>query len=126
LPHAQDGQQAWTDDRGQYEASEDNLRSLLDRAKSGAYRTRRCSDAYPQGNGTAADRNPDVRGQGAAARGGDGAGAVYEQEFLDCSYGFRPGRGSTTLGELWKQAMAMRRVVVEVDIRNSDTQADGT
>jgi RNA-directed DNA polymerase len=34
--------------------------------------------------------------------------AVYEQEFLDCSYGFRPGRSALdALDALWKQAMAM-------------------
>lgn len=34
--------------------------------------------------------------------------AVYEQEFLDCSYGFRPGRGAhDALGALWRQAMTM-------------------
>jgi RNA-directed DNA polymerase len=44
---------------------------------------------------------------------------LYEQDFLNCSYGFRPGRGQHgALGELWKQMMAMRGGwVVEVDIR---------
>ena len=32
--------------------------------------------------------------------------AVYEQDFLDCSYGFRPGRSAhQALQAVWKQAM---------------------
>ena len=34
--------------------------------------------------------------------------AVYEQDFLDCSYGFRPGRSAhQALDSLWQQTMAM-------------------
>jgi RNA-directed DNA polymerase len=34
--------------------------------------------------------------------------AVYEQDFLECSYGFRPGRGPhDALQALWQQAMMM-------------------
>jgi retron-type reverse transcriptase len=35
-------------------------------------------------------------------------GAVYEQDFYDFSYGFRPGRGPhQALREIWKQCMGM-------------------
>ena len=46
--------------------------------------------------------------------------AVYEQDFLDCSYGFRPGRGAhEALEALWKQTMAMGGGwVLEADIEN--------
>jgi RNA-directed DNA polymerase len=44
---------------------------------------------------------------------------VYEQDFLDCSYGFRPGRSAhQALAALWQQTMDMRGGwIVEVDIR---------
>ena len=45
--------------------------------------------------------------------------AVYEQDFKDCSYGFRPGRSAhQALEALWQQTMAMGGGwIVEVDIR---------
>jgi len=45
--------------------------------------------------------------------------AVYEQDFLDCSYGFRPGRSAhQALDSLWRQTMGLGGGwVVEVDIR---------
>ncbi|MEP6623672.1 MAG: reverse transcriptase domain-containing protein [Acidimicrobiia bacterium] len=45
--------------------------------------------------------------------------AVYEQDFLPCSYGFRPGRSAhQALEDLWKATMDMEGGwVVEVDIR---------
>src|SRR6266496_631074 len=34
--------------------------------------------------------------------------AIYEQDFLDCSYGFRPGRSAhDALEALWKSTMTM-------------------
>ena len=44
---------------------------------------------------------------------------IYEQDFLDCSYGFRPGRSAhQALDALWQQTMGMRGGwIVEVDIR---------
>jgi RNA-directed DNA polymerase len=43
--------------------------------------------------------------------------AVYEQDFLDCSYGFRSGRGAHDALSLWKQTMAMGGGwVLEADI----------
>ena len=46
--------------------------------------------------------------------------AVYEQEFLDCSYGFRPGRSPhQALDAFWRQMTAMGGGwVLEVDIRS--------
>ena len=45
--------------------------------------------------------------------------AVYEQDFLDCSYGFRPGRSAhQALRDLRQGLMAMGGGwVLEVDIR---------
>ena len=45
--------------------------------------------------------------------------AVYEQDFLDCSYGFRPGRSAhQALEALWQQLMEIGGGwVLEIDIR---------
>jgi RNA-directed DNA polymerase len=45
--------------------------------------------------------------------------AVYEQDFLDCSYGFRPGRSAhQALDTLWHRLMEVKGGwVLEVDIR---------
>jgi group II intron reverse transcriptase/maturase len=45
--------------------------------------------------------------------------AIYEQDFKDCSYGFRPGRSAhQALQSLWDQTMATEgNWIVEVDIR---------
>src|SRR5438270_7934859 len=44
---------------------------------------------------------------------------IYEQDFLDCSYGFRPGRSAhQALQALWEQTMAMGGGwILEVDIQ---------
>ena len=101
---------------------EGNLRSLLDRAKSGTYRAPPVRRAHiPKGSGS--ETRPigvptfeDKVLQRAVVMALE---PVYEQDFLNCSYGFRPGRGQhDALGDLWRQAMAMRGGwVVEVDIR---------
>ena len=44
---------------------------------------------------------------------------IYEQDFLDCSYGFRPGRSAhMALQALWQQVMGLGGCwLVEVDIQ---------
>ena len=44
---------------------------------------------------------------------------LYEQDFLDCSYGFRPGRSAhMALEAIWRGLMAMDGGwVLDVDIR---------
>jgi retron-type reverse transcriptase len=46
--------------------------------------------------------------------------AVYEQDFLDCSYGFRPGRSThQAIRKLWQGLMAMGGGwVLEADIQS--------
>ena len=76
---------------------EENLQSLLDRAKSGRYRAPPVRRVHiPKGDGT--DTRPigiptfeDKVLQRAVAM---VIGEVYEQEFHDFSYGFRPGRSA--------------------------------
>ena len=44
---------------------------------------------------------------------------LYEQEFLDCSYGFRPGRSvHQALEDMWGKLMEMGGCwLLEVDVR---------
>ena len=100
----------------------DNLESLLDRAKSGTYwapPVRRVR--IPKGTGT--ETRPlgiptleDKVLQRAVVLALE---PIYEQDFLPCSYGFRPGRSAhQALQALWQQVMAPGGCwLVEVDIR---------
>jgi RNA-directed DNA polymerase len=107
----------------QYAAAlEDNLRSLLDRAKSGTYRAPPVKRVHiPKGDGS--QTRPigiptfeDKVLQRAVAMLLE---AVYEQDFKDFSYGFRPGRSAhQALEALRDGIMEMGGGwIVEVDIR---------
>src|ERR1700674_1382442 len=105
-----------------YEANlEANLLSLLERINSGRYRAPPVRRAYiPKADGSqrmlGIPTFEDKIAQRAVAMVLE---AIYEQDFLPCSYGFRPGRSAhqalrelygvtTRLGQYW---------VIEVDIR---------
>ena len=100
---------------------EDNLRALLDRAKSGVYRAPPVRRVHiPKGDG--AQTRPigiptfeDKVLQRAVSMLLEG---VYEEEFHDFSYGFRPRRSAHQACEaFWKAAMTMGGGwVLEVDI----------
>ena len=100
----------------------DNLRALLEQAKSGTYRAPPVRRAYiPKGTGS--ETRPigiptyaDKILQRAVVMALE---PIYEQDFLDCSYGFRPGRSAhQALQALWEQTMAMGGGwIVEVDIQ---------
>jgi group II intron reverse transcriptase/maturase len=100
---------------------EQNLQSLLDRAKSlDHYRAPPVRRVYiPKGDGSTRPLGiptfEDKILQRAAVMVLE---AVYEQEFLDCSYGFRPRRSAhDALDVVWHQAMKMSDGwVLEADI----------
>jgi RNA-directed DNA polymerase len=101
---------------------DENLGSLLDRAKSGAYQAPPVRRAHipkneretrPIGIPTFEDKVL----QRAVVMALE---PIYEQEFHECSYGFRPGRGvHGALAAFWDQAMKMAGGwVLEVDIES--------
>jgi RNA-directed DNA polymerase len=103
---------------------EENLQSLLDRFKSGRYQAPPVRRAYiPKGSDPSKKRPIGVPTfedkvlQRAVAMVLE---AVYEQDFLDCSYGFRPGRSAhQAVRKLWHGLMAMGGGwVLEADIRS--------
>lgn len=101
---------------------DENLRSLLDRAKTGMYRAPPVRRVHiPKGDGT--QTRPigiptfeDKVLQRAVAMLLE---AVYEQDFHDCSYGFRPGRSAhDALNALQNITVTMAGGwVLEVDIK---------
>ena len=113
----------------QYERDlKENLSSLLERAKAGTYRAppvRRAhipkgskgSESRPIGVPTFEDKVLQRAVQMVLE-------PLYEQEFLDCSHGFRPARSAhTALQALWEQIMQAGRCwVIDLDIRSSSTR----
>ncbi len=107
-----------------YEQSlESNLQSLLDRAKSGRYRAPPVRRVHIPKGGSKNETRPigiptleDKVLQRAVAMLLE---PVYEQDFMDCSYGYRPKHSAHgALESLWKQTMDMQGGwVLEVDIR---------
>ena|SRR5688572_1923165 len=101
---------------------EGNLRSLLDRFKSGTYfapPVRRVEIPKPDGT-TRPLGIPTFEDKVLQRAVTMVLGPVYEQDFLDCSYGFRPGRSAhQALQALWN---AMMKVgggwVIDLDIRH--------
>jgi RNA-directed DNA polymerase len=100
-----------------------NLQSLLDRAKSGTYVAPPVRRVHIPKAGSTTETRPlgiptfeDKVLQRAVVMVLE---PIYEQDFLDCSYGFRPGRSAhRALDALWHQTMAMGGGwIVDVDIR---------
>jgi RNA-directed DNA polymerase len=100
-----------------------NLQALLDRAKSGTYQAPPVRRVHIPKGGSTTETRPlgiptfeDKVLQRAVVMVLE---AVYEQDFIDCSFGFRPGRSAhQALDGLWRQTMAIGGGwIVEVDIR---------
>jgi RNA-directed DNA polymerase len=102
---------------------EGNLHRLLDRAKSGTYRAPPVRRVHIPKGGSSTETRPigiptleDKILQRAVVMLLE---PIYEQDFLDCSYGFRPGRSAhQALQSFRGQLMSSRGgYVLEVDIR---------
>jgi RNA-directed DNA polymerase len=107
-----------------YEANlETNLRSLLERVKSGTYRAPPVRRVHiPKGSNSKETRPigiPTLEDKLLQRAVVMALEPIYEQDFHDCSYGFRPGRSAhQALADLWQQTMDLGvRWVLEVDIR---------
>jgi group II intron reverse transcriptase/maturase len=112
--------QTWFD----YERNlEDNLQSLLDRAKSGTYRAPPVRRVYiPKGSSNTEFRPigiPTLEDKVLQRAVVMLLEPIYEQDFDAGSYGFRPGRSAHgALENLWKQTMnSSGGWILEVDIR---------
>src|SRR5271155_205644 len=99
-----------------------NLRSLLERAQSGSYvapPVRRMHIPKGDGSQTRPIGIPTFEDKVLQRAVAMVLEAIYEQRFLECSYGFRPGRSAhQALDALWNQTMRTAGGwVLEVDVR---------
>ena len=111
---------------------EANLQSLLDRAKSGTYKAPPVKRVYIPKPGTP----PQTRSIGLPTLEDKVLQRavtmllepIYEQDFYDSSYGFRPGRSAhQALQALWQQSMNQQGgYIVEVDIQQFFDTLDRT
>ena len=105
-----------------YEANlEANLRDLLERIKSGRYQAPPVRRAYiPKADGTQRPLGiPTFEDKVAQRAVTMVLEAVYEQDFLPCSYGFRPGRSAQQALRTLRDAIWGQRLywVLDIDIR---------
>jgi retron-type reverse transcriptase len=100
----------------------DKVRTLIDRAKSGSYCAPPVKRVYiPKGDGKELrpigipETEDKVLQRGVAMV----LEPIYEQDFLDCAYGFRPNRSAhQALETIWRGLMGMRGGwVLDVDVR---------
>ncbi len=100
-----------------------NLQSLLERFKSGSYfapPVRRVHIPKGDGHSTRPIGIPTFEDKVLQRAVAMVLEAVYEQRFLDCSYGFRPGRSAhQAIAELWQSIMDVKGGwVIELDIES--------
>jgi group II intron reverse transcriptase/maturase len=100
-----------------------HLRSLLERAKSGKYYAPPVMRAHipkdPAKNETRPIGMPTFEDKVLQRAAQMVLEPIYEQDFLDCSYGFRPGRSAhDALQSLWEQMMDIGGGwIIDLDIR---------
>lgn len=108
----------------QYEMDlESNLASLLERFKSGLYRAPAVKRIHiPKGDGgkTRPIGVPTLEDKVLQRAVVMALEPIYEHDFMDCSYGFRPGRSAhQALEALWQQLMQIGGGwVIELDIKS--------
>jgi len=107
----------------QYETNvEENIQQLHQRLKEGKYQAQPLRRVYiPKEDGKQRPISiPALEDKVAQKAVVDLLNAIYEQDFLDCSYGFRPGRSAhQALRVVQGQTVKMAgKWVLEVDIRN--------
>src|SRR3954449_4259811 len=102
---------------------EGNLQRLLDRAKSGTYRAPPVRRVHiPKGGSTTETRPlgiPTLEDKVLQRAVVMVLEPIYEQDFVDCSYGFRPGRSAHQALEAWRnQLMSFGGGwVIELDVQ---------
>lgn len=107
----------------EYEVNlDENLDDLLRRCKTGQYRAPAVRRVYiPKADGTQRPIGiPTIEDKVLQRAIAMVLESVYEQDFLDCSYGFRPGRSAhQAVQVLWEGLMKMGGgTVIEVDIED--------
>jgi RNA-directed DNA polymerase len=107
----------------EYEAAlESNLQSLLDRFKSGTYYAPPVRRVFipKQGGASRPLGIPTFEDKVLQRAVAMVLNSVYEQDFLDCSYGFRPGRSThQALQALWECTMRMGGGwIIDLDIQH--------
>src|SRR5215471_8282673 len=107
----------------QYETNvEENIRQLHQRLKEGKYRAQPLRRVYiPKEDGKQRPISiPALEDKVVQKTVVDLLNAIYEQDFLDCSYGFRPGRGQHQALDEIGRVICTRPIewVLEIDIRS--------
>ena len=100
---------------------DENLSSLLDRFKSGRYRAPAVRRVHIEKDGGKSTRPlgiPTLEDKILQRAVTMVLEPIYEQDFLDCSYGFRPGRSAhDAVSDLWKGLMSFKGCwVIDLDI----------
>ena len=89
----------------------ENLEKLHDRLKHGQYRAQPLHRIYiPKEDGRQRPISiPSLEDKIVQKAAADLLNAIYEQDFLDCSYGFRPGRGPQARWTRWAGSFVVGR-----------------